>query len=154
MKVKEYRTKLLNGVAVLKECNVYTADGRAVFSDPSRIADFLKNVGLADDAEERAFALVLNNKLKLTACFEISHGSADTSIFPIRETLTKALLLNAAAIAIGHNHPSGDVTPSSYDVDATERLKAACDVVGIKLIDHVIIGGNTYCSFCEEGRMS
>ena len=64
-----------------------------------------------------------------------------------------ALLANAAAIILAHNHPSGDPTPSADDVALTQRLRAAGDLLGIDVLDHVVIGDGHYSSFKELGRL-
>jgi DNA repair protein RadC len=70
-----------------------------------------------------------------------------------REVLKPAILLSAAGIVVLHNHPSGDPSPSQEDRDCTERLVAACRVVGISLLDHVIIGESNFFSFSDaEGK--
>ena len=60
-------------------------------------------------------------------------------------------MIGAVSIAIAHNHPTGDMTPSAEDIEATERTKAACDLIGVPLLDHIIIGANNlgYYSFTE-----
>lgn len=62
-----------------------------------------------------------------------------------------AILSNAASILVAHNHPSGSVTPSLEDIQVTERLKQAGELMGIELLDHLIIGDNTYLSLKEKG---
>lgn len=62
-----------------------------------------------------------------------------------------ALLANAAAIVVSHNHPSGDPTPSPDDVELTRRLAAAGEVLGVPVLDHIIIGDGRYYSFKEAG---
>jgi DNA repair protein RadC len=64
-----------------------------------------------------------------------------------------ALLANAAAIILAHNHPSGDATPSVDDCALTQRLQAAGDLLGIDVLDHVVIGDGQYISFKETGRL-
>ena len=60
---------------------------------------------------------------------------------------------NAASIIISHNHPSGDTTPSKEDINITKRIKEAGDIIGIKLLDHIIIGDKNYLSLKEEGHI-
>jgi DNA repair protein RadC len=69
-----------------------------------------------------------------------------------REVFKAAVLANAAAIIVGHNHPSGDPTPSPDDVAVYGRLRCAAEVIGIDLLDFVIVGHGTYRSFNEMGR--
>jgi DNA repair protein RadC len=62
-------------------------------------------------------------------------------------------MASCAAIAILHNHPSGDTTPSSEDISITRRLKEASEIIGIKLLDHVIVSDTEYTSFVERGLL-
>ena len=61
----------------------------------------------------------------------------------------KALMTNAVKIVVAHNHPSGDVSPSDCDIDVTKRLKKCCDLMDLKLEDHIIIGNRCYLSMKE-----
>ena len=82
----------------------------------------------------------------------VSIGSLNSSIVHPREVFKVAILSNAASIIIFHNHPSGDTTPSSEDINVTNRLKEAGKLIGIDLIDHIIIGSkSSYCSLKEKG---
>ena len=71
-------------------------------------------------------------------------------VYP-REVAKRALELNASAIILVHNHPSGDPTPSQQDIDMTRRIEAACQTLGVRLHDHVIIGKQLDESFRELG---
>ena len=68
-----------------------------------------------------------------------------------REIFSEAINNSAASIIICHNHPSGDPTPSSEDIKVTTRINQSGDIIGIKLIDHIIIGRNNYVSLKEKG---
>jgi DNA repair protein RadC len=83
----------------------------------------------------------------------VSIGTATSSIFHPRELFRLAILLNASAIALVHNHPSGSVVPSAEDSQVTTRLKDCCDLMGIHLIDHVIVGVGGFYSFRENGGL-
>lgn len=81
-----------------------------------------------------------------------SIGSLNSSIVHPREVFKVAVLSNAASIIVFHNHPSGDTSPSTEDISVTNRLKEAGNIIGIKLIDHIIIGSDgRYTSLKEEG---
>ena len=154
MLVKEYRLVIDKDYKnILKESGAaYKVDGRKVFNNPLALADFFGDaVGIRNAANEHVYVACLDSKLHIIGCFEASHGTVNASLFPVREILQKALLIGAVSIAIAHNHPAGDITPSAEDTEATERIKAACDIIGIQLIDHIIIGANTanYYSFAE-----
>ncbi|EGL38879.1 DNA repair protein RadC [Parvimonas sp. oral taxon 110 str. F0139] len=77
----------------------------------------------------------------------------NSSIVHPREVFKYALKYGANSIICLHNHPSGDPTPSSQDIDITKRLEDVGDLVGIRLLDHIIIGYNKYISLKEKGLM-
>jgi DNA repair protein RadC len=99
---------------------------------------------------ERFGALLLDTRHRLICTRIISVGSLDASVAHPREIFREALLAGAAALVVFHNHPSGDVTPSKDDVDLTYRLRAAGEVVGVELIDHLILADAEYCSLRES----
>lgn len=103
---------------------------------------------------EHFWALALNTKNQLLRTVEVSVGSLNASIVHPRELYKEAIRLSAAAIVVVHNHPSGDPTPSSADLQLTRRLMKAGDVLGIELLDHVIIGdGGAHASIRDLGLM-
>jgi DNA repair protein RadC len=83
----------------------------------------------------------------------VSSGTIEASMTDQRVILRRALVLGASRFVISHNHPSGDVHPSSQDEDVTERLRMSGQIMGIELVDHVIVGGEDYLSFREEGLL-
>ena len=121
-------------------------------SKPIDIANFFNQVFSMDKlAEEKFVMMTFNTKNVVTGVFEISHGSLNASIVHPRETFKRALLVNANSIAFAHNHPSGDTSPSSEDIQITKRLIEAGEIIGIKVLDHIIIGENgNYLSLREE----
>lgn len=122
------------------------------FDSPEKVCTLAKNLGLLEAAEEYVYTLALDNKNKATGLFEISHGTVNSSVISPREIYIRALLLGASSIILFHNHPSGDVTPSKDDILVTKRVKAAGELLGVELLDHLIIG-DTYYSFKEQGGM-
>jgi len=79
------------------------------------------------------------------------HGTIDSaSVYP-REIVKEALRLNAAAVILSHNHPSGNPEPSQADKVLTQRLKEALMLVEVRILDHVIVGGMETVSFAEKG---
>lgn len=80
-------------------------------------------------------------------------GSLNACIVHPRQVMKTAILSNAASIIIGHNHPSGQVTPSEEDHKVTKRLKEAGEIIGIELLDHIIVGTDSYLSFKEKGYL-
>ena len=82
----------------------------------------------------------------------VSIGSLNKSIVSIREVFKAAVMANAAAIILCHNHPSGDPTPSPEDVSITRKIREAGTLLDIELLDHVVMGaGNTWTSLRERG---
>ena len=80
-------------------------------------------------------------------------GSLNACIVHPREVMKSAILSNAASIIVGHNHPSGHTTPSEEDHKVTKRLKEAGEILGIELLDHIIVGTDSYLSFNEKGYL-
>lgn len=120
------------------------------FNSPENVYKLAtKTLNLLEAAEEYVYLITLNNKNKLTGLFEVSHGTVNSSILSPREIYIRALLLGATNIIIFHNHPSGDPEPSKEDIRVTKRLKAAGELLGVELLDHLIVG-DKYYSFREE----
>ena len=157
MKVSKYDSMIdKSGAVYLRETGSFNIDGRRVYSSPDALAEFFGDViGIRQAAEEHVYIACLDTKLHLIGCFEASHGSVNGSMFPVREILQKSLMIGAVHIVLSHNHPSGDVTPSNDDISCTDRLKQACDICGVSLIDHVVVGANNmwYHSFAEHGQL-
>jgi DNA repair protein RadC len=95
--------------------------------------------------------ILLNTKNHVLQTHTVSIGSLNASVVHPRECFRPAIAAQAAAIILVHNHPSGDVEPSAEDVSLTRRLMSAGDLLGIKVLDHVIIGGNKYFSIVDKG---
>ena len=114
---------------------------RQVFSDPSASRDFLQRKMI--DLEHETFAIIfLDNRHQLIAYEEMFRGTIDgASVYP-REVVKRALELNAAALIVSHNHPSGIADPSQADIRITVRLKEALALVDIRLLDHLVIGSS------------
>lgn len=83
----------------------------------------------------------------------ISSGGLTGTVADIRLILKQALLINASQIVLAHNHPSGNLKASTADRQLTQKLKEASDLMDIRLLDHLIISGNGYLSFTDEGLM-
>ena len=102
---------------------------------------------------EQFRVLYLDRKNILIADEEQAKGTVDhVPVYP-REVAKRALELNASAIILVHNHPSGDPSPSRSDIDMTRQVAAACDALGLTLHDHLIIGKSRELSFRSEGHL-
>lgn len=101
--------------------------------------------------QEVFLVLFLTNQNKLLAAEEMFQGTIDrASVYP-REVIKRALELNAAAIILAHNHPSGKVQPSEADKNITRCIQSACDVMNISLLDHLVVSTYDSYSFAENG---
>lgn len=97
--------------------------------------------------------LYLDNRHRVLQFNEMFRGTIDgTSVYP-REVVKEALLVNAAAVILAHNHPSGVAEPSQADERITRRLKAALELVDIRLLDHLIVGDGTTTSLASRGML-
>ena len=108
---------------------------------------------LQDQPGEIFAILCLSTKHRVIAYHEVSRGTLDATLVHPREVFKAALLANAAAIILTHNHPSGDPSPSADDVQLTRRLVDAGALLGVDVLDHIIVGDGRYYSFKEAGRL-
>lgn len=99
---------------------------------------------------EHFMVVLLDTKHRPLAIHEVSIGTVDSSVVHPREVFMIAIALASTAIVVAHNHPSGDPSPSSNDRAITRRLRDAGELLGIPLLDHVVIGDDTYYSFADE----
>jgi DNA repair protein RadC len=106
---------------------------------------------LMQETKEHFITLHLDGKNRVVCMDIVSIGSLNQSIVHPREVFKTALLSSAAAILLVHQHPSGDPTPSSEDIAITRRLKEAGEILGVKILDHCIVGDGKYVSFVERG---
>jgi DNA repair protein RadC len=125
---------------------------RVKFGRPSDIGRYLLPL-YGGYREERFGIVMLDSKLRLIRSETLSVGILDASIAHPREIFRTAMLASASAIALFHNHPSGDPTPSQDDVFLTERLVAAGDLMGINVVVHVILGAGRWYSFHDAGML-
>ena len=107
---------------------------------------------LENSDREKLLVCCLNTKNEPTNISVVSIGSLNSSIVSPREVFKTAILSNAASLILAHNHPSGDTTPSKEEIKVTLSLKESGKILGIKLIDHIIIGDD-YTSLNEQGYL-
>ena len=107
-----------------------------------------------DQEREHFLMLSLDTKNALKAVHIISIGSLNANIVHPREVFYFAIQDRAAAIIVGHNHPSGDPHPSQADIDVTKKLKAGGELLGIELYDHIVFGDSRYVSMKEDNLMN
>lgn len=153
MKVYSYKT-LINetGNPYIEKDKSFQIDGRRTYTTDSDVAEFVyRSLGIQKCAEEFLYTICLDNKNHLIGCFEISHGTVDVSYCSPREIFQKALMIGAVQIILTHNHPGGDPTPSGADIAATNRVREGGDILGVKLLDHIVVTQGKWCSMRESG---
>lgn len=124
---------------------------RPIMSSAEKVYEILKPLMLSD--KESFFLISLNTKNGIIAIRTISIGSLNCNIVHPREVFRTAIFDNAANIIVVHNHPSGDPIPSEEDIEITKILVKSGDIIGIKLLDHVIIGDDRHFSMKEAGHI-
>lgn len=141
-----------NKVMLLKEKAVdYKAEN---MNHPEKMAEMMRELIHMDElAEEHCYMVAMDCKCRILGMFFISKGTVNASLVGMREIFMRALLVGASCIVVCHNHPSKDTTPSSGDMVVTRKMKEAGKLLGVELVDHIIIGGNEYCSFKENDYM-
>ncbi|MFV2046286.1 RadC family protein [Metabacillus sp. YM-086] len=104
------------------------------------------------DVDREYFVVVCLDTKNQPTAINICHiGSLNASIVHPRECFKPAILSNAASILVGHNHPSGQASPSREDVEVTKRLVEAGKIIGIDVLDHIVLGDGEYVSLKEKG---
>ena len=121
-------------------------------SSPKDAYEMIKDQ-LQDLDREQFIIACLNTKNEPTNISVVSVGSLNKAIVHPREVFKTAILSNAASVMAFHNHPSGETTPSQQDIQLTKRLYEAGELLGIKLLDHLIIGDRTFTSLKEKGYL-
>ncbi len=125
--------------------------GKAIRS-PKDTEDFLM-AELATEPNEVFCALYLDNRHRVIKFDRAFNGTIDgTSVYP-RVIVARALQLNAAAVIFSHQHPSGVAEPSQADERITQRLKAALELVDVRVLDHLVIGGDSVVSLASRGLL-
>ena len=129
------------------------ARGKTFLGSSKAVFDYLFH-SMRDLKREIFKVLFLNRKNELLSDQDVFLGSLTGSVIYAREIVTLALEHQAAALVFVHNHPSGDPTPSREDQSLTRDLVWASQLLTIQVLDHVIIGNNTYFSFADEGHIA
>ena len=125
---------------------------RPAVTSPEAAAELLvPRVALRD--RERCVAVFLDTKHRLLGTTTVSIGSVDHTFMAPREVFRDALLANASALVLAHNHPSGDPEPSRDDELVTRRLARAGELLGVDLLDHLVVGGPDWVSLARRGSL-
>ena len=127
--------------------------GQNFIRSPQAVTDYL-TAALRDQKREIFKVLFLDKALKILGDKDLFFGTIDEAAVYPREIVREALLVkNASSVVLCHQHPSGKVEPSREDYEITQKIKAACQTVSIRVLDHIIIGENQYFSFSERSQL-
>lgn len=110
-------------------------------------------ITLSDSPYESFWILLLNRANRILRPIKISEGGMSGTVADPKRIFKMAIDFNAASIILCHNHPSGSVKPSESDLKLTEKLKASGELLQLPVLDHLIMGDNTYYSFADEGTL-
>jgi DNA repair protein RadC len=121
----------------------------AQVSNPAAAARFFRGL-IGTDVREKFLAVYLDGRNRPMGWRVVSIGTASASLVHPRETFQAAVRLGASGVIVAHNHPSGNPNPSGEDIVLTERLARAGDIMGIKLVDHIVLGAGTFVSLRDR----
>lgn len=143
------RDQITEAAALLIERDLMKRD---VLTSPQACRDAL-NLRLRNREHEVFAAMFLDNRHRLIEYRELFRGTIDGASVHPREVVRDAIELNAAAVVLAHNHPSGVSEPSQADLRITERLRDALALVDVRVLDHLIVGEGPATSFAERGLL-
>jgi DNA repair protein RadC len=144
------RAELLAVMEMARRALAQQLQQAPVFDSPAKVKDYLA-LELGGRPQEVFAVLFLDGRHRLLKLEALFHGSlTQTSVYP-REVVKRALALNAGAVVLAHNHPSGVAEPSRADEFLTQTLKAALQLVDVRVLDHVIVGQGQVVSLAERG---
>jgi len=146
---KAKSTQLCAVIELSKRINRCNFQGEISINGPEDVASLLMSE-MRHFKQEHLYALLLDVKNKLIAKLLISKGGLASSLVHPREVFKPAIKKSSASVIVVHNHPSGDPTPSHNDIEVTNNLFSAGEVLKIKVLDHVIIGDGRYVSMKEK----
>ena len=142
--------QLLCVTELTKRMSKATNEKRLSLITPEEVASYYMQE-MRHLAREVVYLIMMDAKSRILKDMIISTGTVSSSLLSPREIFLNALKYEAVNIILLHNHPSGDPTPSREDIQTTHRMKEAGNLMGIRLMDHIIIGDNRYISLAEQG---
>lgn len=142
--------KILSAIELGKRISIKESKLHPVIKSPEDVSNLMMEEMCYLDREHFK-VLLLNTKGQVMSCETISIGSLNSSLVHPREVFKLAIKKSTASMILLHNHPSGDPTPSREDIEVSKRIIEAGELLGIKVLDHIIIGDKKYCSLKEKG---
>jgi DNA repair protein RadC len=152
---KIYGERVMYQETYIREIRIqYHCTGKPLFTlkSPQAAHDFIRSV-LPDNSREHCIALYLNAAHEVICYSQIATGTADAATVSPREIFQRALVAGAVALLFAHNHPSGQVNPSAEDIRLTKRIREAGELLGVKLLDHLIVSDDACYSFEDNGML-
>lgn len=141
---------IMAAIELSKRMNQKVINLRGEFNDPLKLYNHYREI-LKDKKQEHFYAVYLDIRNKIIKDKLLFIGTANYSTVHPRDIFKEAYLIGAISLVVIHNHPSGEVLPSKNDLETTKQLIAVGNLLGIRVMDHIIIGENKYYSFCENG---
>ena len=108
---------------------------------------------MEDNEKERFFVVLMNQNFRLIKCIKLSEGGLTETAVDIRLIMKEAVLNNATILAVAHNHPSNNATPSKADEEVTLKIHKACQIMRLFFMDHIIITEDGFYSFHDKGKL-
>ena len=148
MIIRKYRVE-----RVKEEAKRYEIENESITSPKKMYEVLVKSMGLDKRTQETFCLMAYDTKLRLIGVFEVSIGVINATHVDMRAIFQRAFLCNAYAIAVAHNHPSGCPRPSAEDREVTARIRRASELLGIRFLDHIIVGEDSVYSFLEDHEL-
>lgn len=148
MIIKKYSVEL-----VKEESKRYEIENEGLTTPKKMCEVLIKTLKLDKRTQETFCLMAFDTKLRLIGVFEVSTGVINATHVDMRAIFQRAFLCNAYAIAVAHNHPSGCARPSAEDREVTARIRKASELLGIRFLDHIIVGDGLFYSFMEDHEL-
>ena len=149
IKYSEYEQEAINiALSAIQQ----TLVNNNVMNSPKEVENYLK-IKLAAEPDEWFAVMFLTSQHRLIRFEKLFRGTVNASHVHVRVIARKALELNAAALILAHNHPSGIAEPSNADQNITSKIKGSLEIFDIKVLDHFIVSSTESCSFAERGLL-
>lgn len=126
---------------------------RKVYDSITKISAYLANLYVGS-THEQVYLMMFDNAMRLIDCAYICDGSVNAAAMVPRVMVERALFRHASAVVVAHNHPHGLAVPSGDDIETTEMLRAAFELVGIQMLEHIIIAGRSYATIMRQRNMA
>lgn len=149
-KISENTATLISLIPPLSRCYLMSRHSeKTVLDSSTKAGDYVKNLFVGYSYEVFQI-VVLNSKNQVNHSCVIHEGTINEAAVYPRLIVETALRHKAVSIIIAHNHPGGSMMPSSADISVTKKIRTALEAISIRLMDHIIVAGNTYTSFAEK----